>query len=365
MDRMMDGEEQSAFSWWLRTGRLPRVRDADGVELKFNPWHDPANGRFTFSGTGSRNGGGGDPRIKRAGHSPQMVGHGRGHQRKNAVILSGGASRATGRIPPGKAIGTLRTSAAAPASGAPAVPKRDRSHVATEFVAGVGEGLYGVADGAVRGTYALLTTNPVVTVRETGRGIAGMIDKVIAAEDTPARIQVARAADVVAHASARDIGRATGTTVGNVALAVVPGSAAAKVSAMRHLRTLRPRPVFDPPQIGWAKETLPPDKPWALYNDTATGARPGRAPTLMRTMPDGSKRPVKFDGIEGDYVIDRKWSVSGRSNAVAQLKRQSQVLAEHRLSGTWEVPNEKQLKAARRQFKRHNVRNIKVRVVRP
>lgn len=39
----------SAFSYWLRTGRLPVVRTADGRELKFNPYHDPRNGRFTFA----------------------------------------------------------------------------------------------------------------------------------------------------------------------------------------------------------------------------------------------------------------------------------------------------------------------------
>jgi hypothetical protein len=38
-----------AFSTWLRTGQLPTARTADGVELKFNPWHDPRTGRFTFA----------------------------------------------------------------------------------------------------------------------------------------------------------------------------------------------------------------------------------------------------------------------------------------------------------------------------
>lgn len=33
------------------------MRNADGVELKFNPWHDPENGRFTFAGDGRRYGG--------------------------------------------------------------------------------------------------------------------------------------------------------------------------------------------------------------------------------------------------------------------------------------------------------------------
>lgn len=58
----------------------------------------------------------------------------------------------------------------------------------TEFVGGVGEGFYDVGTEAVAGVRAGLTTNPVTTVRNAGRGIAGMIDAVIAAEDTPARI---------------------------------------------------------------------------------------------------------------------------------------------------------------------------------
>lgn len=44
----------SAFEIYLRTGR--RVK---GIEVKFNPWHDPDNGRFTFVGTGRYFPGGG------------------------------------------------------------------------------------------------------------------------------------------------------------------------------------------------------------------------------------------------------------------------------------------------------------------
>jgi hypothetical protein len=44
--------KSSAFSWWLRTGRLRPAVSPDGIELKFNPWHDPADGRFTFAGAG-------------------------------------------------------------------------------------------------------------------------------------------------------------------------------------------------------------------------------------------------------------------------------------------------------------------------
>lgn len=43
---------QSSFALWLRTGRVP-------IELKFNPWHDPDNGRFTYSNSGRFFGDGG------------------------------------------------------------------------------------------------------------------------------------------------------------------------------------------------------------------------------------------------------------------------------------------------------------------
>lgn len=46
MQKRMSGEWM-AFSLYLRTGR--RVAPS-GVEVKFNPWHDEENGRFTFTG---------------------------------------------------------------------------------------------------------------------------------------------------------------------------------------------------------------------------------------------------------------------------------------------------------------------------
>lgn len=39
----------SAFAHWLRTGRLPSGDAAQRIELKFNPYHDPRNGQFTFA----------------------------------------------------------------------------------------------------------------------------------------------------------------------------------------------------------------------------------------------------------------------------------------------------------------------------
>lgn len=55
MQRTMSGE-LAAFSLYLRTGR--RVAPA-AVEVKFNPWYDEENGRFTFAGQGRYFGAGG------------------------------------------------------------------------------------------------------------------------------------------------------------------------------------------------------------------------------------------------------------------------------------------------------------------
>lgn len=352
-----NGERKSGFSHWLRTGRLPTAVSPEGVELKFNPWHDPEDGRFTFAGAGSHYGSSG-------AHPTGAPSIGDRSKSRAARPSKSEAFRIGPRIGSGRRRAEPGPSGVHPQSDAGSRPGSPPNPVA-ELVGGVGEGLYDVGKETVTGVHAALTTNPVTTIRHVGHGIAGMIDTAIAAEDTPARSQLSRAAEAVANASARDIGRATGAVAANAALAATPGAALSRVSALRRLRMARPRPTFDPPQIGWAKETLKSDEPWKAYNDSATGARPGQAPTLMRTMPDGSKRPVKFDGIQGEYVIDRKWGVRDAPHARAQLLRQSQVLAQHRLIGTWEVPTPVQMIKALKLLKKMNVTNIKIRVVKP
>lgn len=60
------------FSTWLRTGRWPIAAQRDDVELKFNPYHDPRNGQFTFAPGGPRS-------LNRV-----IVSHGRQHALRNA-----------------------------------------------------------------------------------------------------------------------------------------------------------------------------------------------------------------------------------------------------------------------------------------
>ena len=356
MARTSGSKQQSAFSHWLRTGRLPSDGTPDGVEVKFNPWHDPQDGRFTFAGSGNYHGAGAGRAVYRA-------------------------SGISGRDTPRKQLTAAAPTAAAPQrahiarsgirQGSGQGPKPTASlpgtkpNPAAELIGGVGEGLYSVVEGAAEAVRSAVTTNPVTTVRNIGRGIASGIDAAIAAEDTPARTQVSRAADAVANASPRQIGRAVGSVVGNAALSAVPGAALGKVATARRFGRNTPPINYDPPKFGWVRENLGPEKLWTQYNNSATGSRAGLAPTIMRTMPDGSKRPVKFDGVEQEYLIDRKWRVVNAPRARAQLKRQSEALAEHGLTAVWEVPNDMERITALKLFKQMNVTNIRVRVVKP
>ncbi|HEX7853037.1 MAG TPA: DNA/RNA non-specific endonuclease [Sphingobium sp.] len=57
---LTNGFELLAFEIYLRTGRrIPAEQLAAEIEVKFNPWHDPDDGRFTFSGRGRFTPGGG------------------------------------------------------------------------------------------------------------------------------------------------------------------------------------------------------------------------------------------------------------------------------------------------------------------
>ena len=219
--------ERNAFSRWLRTGKVPSALSPDGLELKFNPWHDPADGRFTFAGAGRRYGAGGvdaaggeNSRASASTGSVSALGK-RSRLQTAPLAIAGtspaGAPAGKDRRPVKRALLTLQ-------------PKRIEGRLSgnqlnplNEFVGGVGEGLYYVGQGTVAEVHAARTTNPATTVRNAGREIAGMIDAVIAAEDTPARIQVSLAASAVANASARDIGkgcweRCTGGSAGGGAL---------------------------------------------------------------------------------------------------------------------------------------------------
>lgn len=93
MVHISNEERRRAFTRWLRTGRLPSVNDAHGVELKFNPWHDPNDGRFTSAGAGHNFGQGDGGESGRRGARTQQE-----HGREPTAPQSRRVSDATTRV---------------------------------------------------------------------------------------------------------------------------------------------------------------------------------------------------------------------------------------------------------------------------
>jgi len=72
---------------------------------------------------------------------------------------------------------------------------------------------------------------------------------------------------------------------------------------------------------------------------------------------------VKFDGVDGDVLIDRKISVVTTSKSKDQALRQSDVLSQNGLTARWEVPTEAQVARAQKMFGELGIKNISVKVI--
>lgn len=119
-------ERRRAFSVWLRTGRWPTPLRS--VELKFNPWHDPENGRFTFAGAGHYFGRGNHYPSSGSGGRP---GNGNGRFRGDGGSFGGGGATGSWAVPaerrPQPPRGTIRQpvrQSAHPSRPAAATPVR-------------------------------------------------------------------------------------------------------------------------------------------------------------------------------------------------------------------------------------------------
>ncbi|MFA1720010.1 two-partner secretion domain-containing protein [Xanthomonas campestris] len=124
-------------------------------------------------------------------------------------------------------------------------------------------------------------------------------------------------------------------------------------------------------KIVWVDEKASMSPKARDYNDSAPGARSNvetqasQAPSITRTMPDGTERPVKFDGVDADVLVDRKISVVTTPKAKDQALRQSQALSEQGLTGRWEVSTQAQANRAKKMFEELGIYNITVEVVKP
>jgi hypothetical protein len=71
---------------------------------------------------------------------------------------------------------------------------------------------------------------------------------------------------------------------------------------------------------------------------------------------------VRFDGVDGDVLIDRKVSVHLGEKTKLQAMRQSQALAKANLRAVWEVPNEAQARRVEKLMSDLGITNITARI---
>jgi hypothetical protein len=230
----ISGQRQpTAFSTWMRTGRWPRVEAAQGVEVKFNPWHDPRNGRFTFGpgGPQSQDRKQQDPignllkedpslkpitTIEEADAWRERLLRQYGHLRRYREAIEARYQLYKSKVPP---------------------RRKSVAQQAIEFYTGEAEALRDISEGTIVTAYNL-ATKPGPTIRNAAIGLAQTVDAIIT-DDTPAYVYFDRAAKWLQNASLHDLGYALGAGAGNIALTIVPGAMASKLSTVLRARKVR------------------------------------------------------------------------------------------------------------------------------
>jgi hypothetical protein len=138
-------------------------------------------------------------------------------------------------------------------------------------------------------------------------------------------------------------------------------------------KTEAPKP---PPAITWVDEggNLRAGKSAGMpadayeYQSHATGARSnaltGRSQASLLEYTDANGQParVKFDGVDGTQLIDRKTAIHTGQKTQMLAQRQSAALSQHGLTGVWEVPNAAEAARAGKVLRAAGVTNITVRI---
>ncbi|MFP1771161.1 VENN motif pre-toxin domain-containing protein, partial [Lonsdalea quercina] len=122
-------------------------------------------------------------------------------------------------------------------------------------------------------------------------------------------------------------------------------------------------------KVKWVDENASMSQRARNYNDSASGARSnietqkGQAPSIERVDADGKAKSVRFDGVDGNVMVDRKISVVTTQKAKNQALRQSEALKNNGMTGRWEVPNQAQANRAQKMFDELGIKNIEVKIV--
>ncbi len=132
--------QRNAFSRWLRTGKVPSALGPDGLERKYNPWHDLADGRFTFAGAGRHDGSSnGDTTNAGNGRTSSHVGRAPRVGSRTAAHPKAKVSQARPLAGVGRR-SVEHGSVGMPPARAPVTPPGSQSNPVGEFVGGVARG---------------------------------------------------------------------------------------------------------------------------------------------------------------------------------------------------------------------------------
>ena len=114
-------------------------------------------------------------------------------------------------------------------------------------------------------------------------------------------------------------------------------------------------------EIMWVNETLA-NKDALDYEKGAAGWVDGKAPRLS-AIDERGIISVKFDGIDGGTLVDRKTAVTMHPKIYKQLVRQSAAAAQNGYTVRWEVPKQGEARRVLKLISILGIKNIQVMVV--
>jgi len=121
--------------------------------------------------------------------------------------------------------------------------------------------------------------------------------------------------------------------------------------------------------VRWIDEKASMNPTARYYNDSVVGARSNahsklsQAPSLEYSGVNNKPSIVRFDGKEGNVLIDRKVAIVTTDKSKGQALRQSEALRQNSLRGRWEVPNATQQLRAEKMLEELKITNIEVNIV--
>ncbi len=122
--------------------------------------------------------------------------------------------------------------------------------------------------------------------------------------------------------------------------------------------------------VRWVDENANMPQEARNYQSSATGVssnwRTGSSQAPQLTYRVGqTTRTARFDGLDGDVLVDRKLSITFYPASLNEARRQSEALSQNGLTGRWEVPTIEQKRQAKRLFRKLGITNIRATVVVP